>query len=72
VQFEEMNGWNADSDAAQCYIQSELNEEHHYTLMGDLEGKIKVRVLLQASFGNPDFINHDVFTNDLILKTIAC
>ncbi|MGO4771767.1 ABC-F family ATP-binding cassette domain-containing protein [Flavobacterium sp. W22_SRS_FK3] len=72
VQFEEMNGWNADSDAAAMLSNLGINEEHHYTLMGDLEGKIKVRVLLaQALFGNPDLLIMDEPTNDLDFETIA-
>ena len=72
VQFEEMNGWNADSDAAFMLSNLGINEEHHYTLMGDLEGKIKVRVLLaQALFGNPDLLIMDEPTNDLDFETIA-
>ncbi|MEN2402183.1 ATP-binding cassette domain-containing protein [Flavobacterium sp. MC2016-06] len=72
VQFEEMNGWNADSDAASMLSNLGINEEHHYTLMGDLEGKIKVRVLLaQALFGNPDVLIMDEPTNDLDFETIA-
>ena len=72
VQFEEMNGWNADSDAASMLSNLGINEEHHYTLMGDLEGKIKVRVLLaQALFGNPDLLIMDEPTNDLDFETIA-
>ena len=72
VQFEEMNGWNADSDAASMLSNLGINEDHHYTLMGDLEGKIKVRVLLaQALFGNPDLLIMDEPTNDLDFETIA-
>ena len=72
VQFEEMNGWNADSDAASMLSNLGINEEFHYTLMGDLEGKIKVRVLLaQALFGNPDLLIMDEPTNDLDFETIA-
>jgi ATPase subunit of ABC transporter with duplicated ATPase domains len=72
VQFEEMNGWNADSDAASMLSNLGISEEHHYTLMGDLEGKIKVRVLLaQALFGNPDLLIMDEPTNDLDFETIA-
>jgi ATPase subunit of ABC transporter with duplicated ATPase domains len=72
VQFEEMNGWNADSDAAAMLSNLGIGEEHHYTQMGDLEGKIKVRVLLaQALFGNPDVLIMDEPTNDLDFETIA-
>ncbi|MEO6175754.1 MAG: ATP-binding cassette domain-containing protein [Flavobacterium circumlabens] len=72
VQFEEMNGWNADSDAASMLSNLGINEEHHYTMMGDLEGKFKVRVLLaQALFGNPDLLIMDEPTNDLDFETIA-
>jgi ATPase subunit of ABC transporter with duplicated ATPase domains len=72
VQFEEMNGWNADSDAASMLSNLGITEDHHYTVMGDLEGKIKVRVLLaQALFGNPDVLIMDEPTNDLDFETIA-
>jgi ATPase subunit of ABC transporter with duplicated ATPase domains len=72
VQFEEMNGWNADSDAASMLSNLGISEDNHYTMMGDLEGKIKVRVLLaQALFGNPDLLIMDEPTNDLDFETIA-
>ena len=72
VQFEEMNGWNAESDAASLLSSLEIPEDSHYTLMGDLEGKLKVRVLLaQALFGNPDLLIMDEPTNDLDFETIA-
>mgnify|MGYP003536569111 FL=1 len=72
VQFEEMNGWNADSDAASMLSNLGISEDNHYTMMGDLEGKIKVRVLLaQALFGNPDVLIMDEPTNDLDFETIA-
>ncbi|BFM41439.1 ATP-binding cassette domain-containing protein [Flavobacterium sp. CFS9] len=72
VQFEEMNGWNADSDAAAMLSNLGITETDHYTLMSDLEGKIKVRVLLaQALFGNPDLLIMDEPTNDLDFETIA-
>lgn len=72
VQFEEMNGWNADSDAASLLSSLGISEDNHYTLMSDLEGKLKVRVLLaQALFGNPDLLIMDEPTNDLDFETIA-
>ena len=72
VQFEEMNGWNADSDAAAMLSNLGIGEEFHYTLMSDMEGKMKVRVLLaQALFGNPDVLIMDEPTNDLDFETIA-
>jgi ATPase subunit of ABC transporter with duplicated ATPase domains len=72
VQFEEMNGWNADSDAASLLSSLGISEDNHYTLMADLEGKLKVRVLLaQALFGNPDLLIMDEPTNDLDFETIA-
>jgi ATPase subunit of ABC transporter with duplicated ATPase domains len=69
VLFEEMNGWNADSEAATMLSNLEIKEELHYALMRDLDGKQKVRVLLaQALFGNPDVLIMDEPTNDLDLK----
>ncbi len=72
VQFEEMDGWNADSSAAAMLSNLGIKEEHHYTMMGDLDGKLKVRVLLaQALFGNPDVLIMDEPTNDLDFETIS-
>lgn len=72
VQFEEMNGWNADSDAAAMLSNLEIKEDLHYVLMKDLDGKQKVRVLLaQALFGNPDVLIMDEPTNDLDYETIS-
>lgn len=72
VQFEEMNGWNADSDAAALLSNLGIQEEFHYTSMADLDGKLKVRVLLaQALFGNPDVLIMDEPTNDLDFETIS-
>ena len=72
VQFEEMNGWNADSDAAALLSNLGIKEDFHYTLMADLDGKQKVRVLLaQALFGNPDVLIMDEPTNDLDYETIT-
>lgn len=72
VIFEEMNGWNADSDAATLLSNLGIGEEYHYTLMGDMDSKLKVRVLLaQALFGNPDVLIMDEPTNDLDFETIS-
>lgn len=72
VQFEEMNGWNADSDAATLLSNLGIGTEFHYTLMSEMEGKLKVRVLLaQALFGNPDVLVMDEPTNDLDFETIS-
>ena len=72
VIFEEMNGWNADSDAAAMLSNLGIGEEFHYTLMGDMDSKLKVRVLLaQALFGNPDVLIMDEPTNDLDFETIG-
>ncbi|MEY8022026.1 ABC-F family ATP-binding cassette domain-containing protein [Muriicola sp. SD30] len=71
VTFEEMNGWNADSDAAALLSNLGIREEFHYTEMSDLDAKLKVRVLLaQALFGSPDVLVMDEPTNDLDYETI--
>ena len=72
VQFEEMNGWNAESDAGAMLSNLGIQADMHYTLMADVEGKLKVRVLLaQALFGNPDVLVMDEPTNDLDFETIS-
>ena len=71
VVFEEMNGWNADTDAATLLSNLGINDEFHYTLMSEMDSKLKVRVLLaQALFGNPDVLIMDEPTNDLDYETI--
>ena len=70
--FEEMNGWNADSEAATLLSYLEIPPTLHYNTMVDLDGVQKVRVLLaQALFGNPDVLIMDEPTNDLDYETIA-
>jgi ATPase subunit of ABC transporter with duplicated ATPase domains len=70
--FAEMEGWNAESDAATLLSDLGIREELHTRLMGDLSGKEKVRVLLaQAIFGNPDILLLDEPTNDLDVDTIT-
>jgi len=72
VVFEEMNGWNADSDAAALLSNLGIPESLHYSQMSELDGKQKVRVLLaQALFGNPDVLIMDEPTNDLDYETIT-
>ena len=72
VQYEEMNGWNAESDAAAMLSNLGISEAHHYSKMSDLDGKQKVRVLLaQALFGSPDVLIMDEPTNDLDYETIS-
>ncbi len=71
VTFEEMNGWNAESDAAALLSNLGIPEALHYTTMADMDSKLKVRVLLaQALFGNPDVLVMDEPTNDLDYDTI--
>ncbi len=72
VKFEEMNGWNADSNAAALLSNLGITEELHFIPMGEMDSKLKVRVLLaQALFGNPDVLIMDEPTNDLDYETIA-
>ena len=72
VRFEEMDGWNADAAAATMLSNLGIKDDLHYTLLADLDGKTKVRVLLaQALFGNPDVLIMDEPTNDLDFETIA-
>src|SRR5687767_6116865 len=71
-EFAEMNGWNAQSDAAALLSGLGITEEEHYKLMKELSGNQKVRVLLaQAIYGNPDILILDEPTNDLDLQTIT-
>ena len=71
IKYEEMDGWNAESDAAAMLSNLDITEAQHYTLMKDIDGKQKVRVLLaQALFGNPDVLIMDEPTNDLDYETI--
>jgi ATPase subunit of ABC transporter with duplicated ATPase domains len=72
VLFEEMDGWNADSNAAALLSNLGIDESLHYSPMGDVDGKQKVRVLLaQALFGSPDVLIMDEPTNDLDYETIS-
>ena len=71
-EFAEMNGWNAQSDAASLLSGLGIPEEDHYKLMKELSGNQKVRVLLaQAIYGNPDILILDEPTNDLDINTIS-
>ncbi len=72
AEFAEMNGWNAQSDAAALLSGLGIVEEDHYKLVKELSGSQKVRVLLaQAIYGNPDILILDEPTNDLDLKTVG-
>lgn len=72
VQYEELGGWNAETDAASLLSNVGIKEDLHYSLMGDLDSRDKVRVLLaQALFGNPDVLILDEPTNDLDVYTIS-
>jgi ATPase subunit of ABC transporter with duplicated ATPase domains len=71
-EFAEMDGWNAESDAAALLSGLEIKEDVHYKLMQELNGHQKVRVLLaQALFGNPDILVLDEPTNDLDIQTVS-
>ena len=70
--FAELEGWNAESNAAELLSGLGIKEDRHYMLMKDLTGSEKVRVLLaKALFGNPDNLLLDEPTNDLDLETVA-
>ena len=71
-QFAELDGWNAESDAAALLSGLGIKEDLHYKLMSELSGKEKVRVMLaQALFGNPDNLLLDEPTNDLDMETVT-
>jgi ATPase subunit of ABC transporter with duplicated ATPase domains len=71
LEYEEMDGWNAESSAAALLSNLDIKEELHYNLMSDLDGVQKVKVLLaQSLFGNPDVLIMDEPTNDLDFETI--
>jgi len=71
-EFADLEGWNAETDAASLLSNLGIEESKHYMLMADLPSDVKVRVLLaQALFGNPDVLILDEPTNDLDLKTIS-
>jgi ATPase subunit of ABC transporter with duplicated ATPase domains len=71
-EFAEMEGWNAESDAANLLSGLGVSEDLHYRLVSELNGTQKVRVLLaQALYGNPDILLLDEPTNDLDVHTIA-
>ena len=70
--FAELDGWNAESDAATLLSGLGIKEDKHYLLMSDLNNKEKVRVMLaQALFGNPDNLLLDEPTNDLDMETVT-
>ena len=70
--FAELDGWNAESDAAMLLSGLGVREDKHYVLMGELSGKEKVRVMLaQALYGNPDNLLLDEPTNDLDMETVT-
>lgn len=71
-EFADLEGWNAETDAATLLSNLGIDESKHYMLMSDVPSEFKVRILLaQALFGNPDVLILDEPTNDLDLKTIG-
>lgn len=71
-EFAEMDGWNAESDAAELLSNLGVREDQHYRLMKELPSSDKIKVLLaQAIFGNPDILILDEPTNDLDVNTIS-
>lgn len=71
-EFADLEGWNAETDAASLLSNLGIEESKHYLTMAELSNDLKVRVLLaQALFGNPDLLILDEPTNDLDLKTIS-
>jgi ATPase subunit of ABC transporter with duplicated ATPase domains len=72
LEYEEMDGWNAESSAAALLSNLDIKEDLHYKIMSELDGIQKVKVLLaQALFGNPDVLIMDEPTNDLDFETIT-
>jgi|TARA_Y100000385_G_scaffold109950_1_gene114163 ATPase subunit of ABC transporter with duplicated ATPase domains len=71
-EFADLEGWNAETDAASLLSSLGIDESKHYMKMSEVSNDLKVRILLaQALFGNPDVLILDEPTNDLDLKTIA-
>ncbi|MGN1234686.1 MAG: ABC-F family ATP-binding cassette domain-containing protein, partial [Christensenellaceae bacterium] len=69
-EFAELGGWDAETQAQMLLSELDIAEDDYYTLMGDLDAKIKVKVLLaQALFGNPDILLLDEPTNNLDIRT---
>ncbi|MFL9834527.1 ABC-F family ATP-binding cassette domain-containing protein [Chryseobacterium terrae] len=72
VVYDEMGGWNSESDAQTMLSNVGIKDDMHWQMMGELENKDKVKVLLaQALFGNPDVLILDEPTNDLDIETIS-